>query len=236
MVIICCLSLLSLQVLAQAPVEPQAFYFEETTVNGETIVARVQVTADQKLNYENQKIAELQNELVSQGAIQQDQDPRAVAVWTYWWEQLKLWETYTEDELFRVDLAADIQTIDFTTQDGVKLSVENIYNTLVTQSEQINEEQHRENVQFLERLVVRENLRTAYEDWVRDKERSLLEFAQSWSKRMKGEILSVEGNIYLISSEPLEKIPRDAINIVTRKLTPYDLLNSDGSLKALPED
>jgi hypothetical protein len=233
----------SIVIYAQAPIEPKAFDFQKQEINGQTAVRRTAVAEDEKQRLDQQRIADLQNKLLTEGLIQQPQgqqqaqDPHAVAAWTYWWEQMKLWQTYVKDRLFHRPLDTDIKDINFATQDTVKQSVDADANTLVVQSEQINDEQHQENLQFLERLRAREDQRTAYEDWVRAKQQDLvLDFAEPWVKRMKGDIVSIDGNVYLISSEPLQRVPRNAINIVTHKLTPYDLINPDGSLKVLPKE
>jgi hypothetical protein len=233
---VCFTLLLSAALYAQAVIAPEAFVYSEQEINGQPMILRVPHPEEEKQALDQQSINTLQAQLQTEGVIQQQQDPHAVAAWTYWWNQLKLWQRYTKDDLFHEPLQQTIESTDFTNQDTVKQSVDSTRNTLVTQSEQINDQQHQQNLQFLERLMRRETQRTQYADWVQSREALLLEFADRWVKRMKGEILNIDGNTYLISSQPLQKIPRDTINIVTRKLTPYDLLNSDGSLKAIPKD
>ena len=57
------------------------------------------------------------------------------------------------------------------------------------------------------------------------------EFADDWLKRAKGEKISIEGTMYLISPVSLEEPPPGSVVLVTERVTPYDLLEKDGTLK-----
>jgi hypothetical protein len=44
--------------------------------------------------------------------------------------------------------------------------------------------------------------------------------------------LDVNGRMYLFSEQPLNRIPEEAINITTPNLTPFDIFNADGTIRA----
>lgn len=159
------------------------------------------------------------------------------AAWQYWFNQMSLWEQYVRKEVF---LETDIDTkiedsLDFTTREALNTSVATLAEELRQEAIELSAEEHLENLMFLYRLQSRENRRKDYRQWLEDQQQLVVEFAEDYLQRQQGRKITIEGTVYLLSEEPLERAPRDAVNLVTDNLTPYDLLNSDGTLKK-PEE
>ena len=237
---------------AQTTLDIQAFRYEEKVIEGTDSVERVQYPLAEKERLDPeaiQKILEEPQQGPGQGPgqmppsmmgaepqglqVQQGQDPQAVAAWTYFWQQLKLWQLYIEDRIFYRNLAAQAQDmINFEDPGGLQTQLTGLLLALYQQAGEIDEEKHEETLAYQQRLVNRANLREAYNAWLEEQKGLVLEFAGQWLKKMRGEEVTIDGNLYLISSEPLRRVPRNAVNIVTNKLTPYDIVNEDGTLKS----
>jgi len=243
---------------AQTTLDIQAFRYEEKVIEGTDSVERVQYPLAEKERLDQeaiQRILEEPQQEPGQGPrpgqmppvmmgeqamgapvgmqVQQGQDPQAVAAWTYLWEQLKLWQLYIEDRIFYRNLAAQAEDmINFEDPGGLQTQLVGLLLALYQQAGEIDEEKHEEVLTYQQRLVNRANLREAYNAWLEEQKELVLEFAGQWLKKMRGEEVTIDGNLYLISSEPLRRVPRNAVNIVTNKLTPYDIVNEDGTLKS----
>ena len=242
---------------AQTTLDIQAFRYEEKVIEGTDSVERVQypLAEKQRLDQEAiQKILEEPQQGPGQGQgadqmspyvggeqgqagpamqVQQGQDPQAVAAWTYFWQQTKLWQLYIVERIFYRNLAAKAEDmINFEDPGGLQTQLTGLLLALYQQAGEIDEEKHEETLAYQQRLVNRANLREAYNAWLEEQKGLVLEFAGQWLKKMRGEEVTIDGNLYLISSEPLRRVPRNAVNIVTNKLTPYDIVNEDGTLKS----
>ena len=240
---------------AQTTLDIQAFRYEEKVIEGSDSVERVQYPLAEKERLDQeavQKILEAPQQEPGQGSgpmplymmeeqaqaqpamqVQQGQDPQAVAAWTYFWEQLKLWQLYIEERIFYRNLAVKAgDMINFEDPGGLPTQLTGLLLAFYQQAGEIDEDKHEEILAYQQRLVNRANLREAYNDWLEGQKELVLEFSGQWLKKMRGEEVTIDGNLYLISSEPLRRVPRNAVNIVTNKLTPYDIVNEDGTLKS----
>ena len=70
-----------------------------------------------------------------------------------------------------------------------------------------------------------------FERWLEDQKSLVVEFTQDWARKLQGQELSIEGTVYLLSEIPMDRVPKNTVNLVTDTLTPYDILNADGTLK-----
>jgi hypothetical protein len=84
-------------------------------------------------------------------------------------------------------------------------------------------------------LSEREGRRLAYRNWLDDRKDMVVETAMEWGKRQQGQVVVVDGVEYELYS-PTQGLPQgagptDVVRVVTDNLTPYDLLNPDGTQK-----
>ena len=79
-----------------------------------------------------------------------------------------------------------------------------------------------------------------YENWLADREAEVLKYARSWARQYEGTELEMDGTLYLVreteqTGDEAIPAPRNSviINIPPEQdgVTPYDLLNEDGTLK-----
>jgi hypothetical protein len=243
---------------AQTVLDIQGFRYEEKAIEGVDSVDRVQYPLAEKERLDQEAIAEILTELQEGGGtpggpgqmpiymmgeeqmggqpvqqVQEGQDPQAVAAWTFFWRQLGLWQQYIEAHIFYRNLATKANDVlNFEDPGGLLVQLEALLLALREQAGEIDEETHEGHLAYQQRLVNRANLREAYSVWLNGEKELVLEFARQWLRKMRGEEVTIDGNFYLISSEPLPRVPRDAVNIVTNKLTPYDIVNDDGTLKS----
>ena len=231
-----CILVIPTLIAAQGAGEPFAYLYEEySTTNGETRVRRARYTASEKMQKDQERINEImQNigEYVPQSQ-QQYVDPRAVAEWQYYWEQLKLWETYVKKQVLNDEpLDKSVQDLDFNLPTTLDEQMQQISQSYEQQARQASIDMFTKYINLLGRIEERIWQREVYRAWIERNKMKLNEFAYEWLRRMTGEELEIEGRVYLVSPKPLKNIPAGKVNIVTTNLTPYDLLNEDGSLKS----
>lgn len=224
---------------AQTTLEPYAYRYEEIeTANGKKIVLRVRYTLSEKKQKDEERIAEIMSEIgqyLPRGT-QQNIDPRALAEWQYWWEQTKLWEKYIQQRILKGEpLDVSVENIVFTDPNTLDQQLEQIYNSHVEQANRLVRKYYNEVISLLGRIEDRIWQRESYRSWVERNKAKLQEFANEWLRREAGEEIEIEGKVYLVSPKPLKQVPPGKLNIVTTHLTPYDILNEDGTLKAPPE-
>jgi hypothetical protein len=74
--------------------------------------------------------------------------------------------------------------------------------------------------------------REKYNQWLAGRQAQILDFAENWRKLREGETVIIDNTLFLITPEELSVPPLDAINLSrTERLTPQDLLNTDGTVK-----
>ena len=155
------------------------------------------------------------------------------ASWQLWHNQTALWGKYVNKEILLSTAApATIEKrLDFASRDALNGSVAVVANTLQKNVRETDESDLGENLNFWNRLEGRRYLRNDYHQWLVDKKEVVGKYTKDWILNREGREVAIEGTIYLISREPIESVPHNAVNLVTNKLTPYDLLNTDGTLK-----
>lgn len=154
------------------------------------------------------------------------------AAWQFWYNQMILWEEYIREQVFlKKDYESSLDQIDFTNKQTLNSSMATLANQINEEARRISAEEHRDNVQFLHRLKLRELERTDYREWLENQKELVVDFTHNWARREAGREIEIEGTVYLISEEPIDIIPRNTVNLVTEKLTPYDILNADGTLR-----
>lgn len=85
---------------------------------------------------------------------------------------------------------------------------------------------------MLSRIENRRTERERYDDWVKERQQGLYEFARAWSKVQSGERINLDDTFYLLTKQPLESVPTGSKNVVVREVvTPQDLIARDGRLK-----
>lgn len=97
-------------------------------------------------------------------------------------------------------------------------------------AEQRAEEDSERSRSFVERLDERQDRRFRYRDWLNDQATEIRKMAEDYRKRLAGEHIEIEGMEILLTREPLDNVPFRARNIVTERLTPYDLLDAEGRI------
>ncbi len=218
--------------------EPYAFRYEEIELDGgDTVVRRVRHTATEKQQKDEERIAEILAEI--------DQymppgggdyvDPRAVAEWQYYWEQLKLWDRFVKQKILEgKDLNKKVRDLNFADPTKIDMQLQEVYVSHVKQAEDLAYDYYNRVIKLLGRIEDRIWQREVYLSWVQENKEKLQEFANEWLRRVTGAEIEIEGKVYLVSQEPLKAVPQDKVNIVTDNLTPYDILNDDGTLKKQP--
>lgn len=92
------------------------------------------------------------------------------------------------------------------------------------------------NREFVARLEARKQRRFLYREWLNDQTAEIRKMAEDYRRRMAGDQFEIDGVRFLVSEKPLNYVPLNARNIVTERLTPYDLLDNDGALKKPTEE
>jgi hypothetical protein len=89
---------------------------------------------------------------------------------------------------------------------------------------------------FVANLDVRKERRFRYREWLNDQTTEIRKMAEDYRRRLAGNEFVIDGVQYLVSPKPLNNVPLGSRNIVTERLTPYDLLDTNGTLKKATEE
>ncbi len=154
------------------------------------------------------------------------------ASWQYWYSQMALWEEFVSKEIFlKKAFTKSMDKLNFSSKDALNGSVALVANIINDDAQKTNTTDLRKNVDFLGRLELREIRRKDYKQWLEDQKQIVVEFTRNWARKENQQEITIDGTVYLLSDEPLESVPRNTVNVVSQKLTPYDILNADGTLK-----
>jgi hypothetical protein len=154
------------------------------------------------------------------------------AAWQYWFNQMASWEEYVSKSVFlKKDYTQTTEKLDFTSLEALKNSANTLANEANAEAYKVIRSDHLRNLGFINRLDLRENRRSDYKQWLDDQKTLVVDFTHQWARKENEQEINIDGVIYLLSEQPLESVPRNSVNLVTQKLTPYDLLNADGTLK-----
>jgi len=154
------------------------------------------------------------------------------AAWQYWYNQMILWEEFVEKDIFlKKAFIKSMDKLNFASKDALNISVASVANIINDEAQKVNIADRRKNLDFLGRLELRENRRKDYKQWLEDQKQIVADFTRNWARKENQQEITIDGTVYLLSSEPMENVPRNTVNVVSQKLTPYDILNADGTLK-----
>ena len=104
--------------------------------------------------------------------------------------------------------------------------------SFIAAAERLEEEVQQVFMGMIEGIDARALNQERYDAWLQEKRQEVLKFAEDWQKLQEGNTLLVDGTMFLVSPEPMETVPSQALNIVKdERLTPMDLLNADGTVK-----
>jgi len=96
----------------------------------------------------------------------------------------------------------------------------------------ITADEHDRYFGLINRLRERQEDRDRYYAWIEDRKAMVIDFATDWARKYDGTEFDIDGVTYLVSGEPLAGVPETARNLVIdRMVTPYDILEPDGSRK-----
>ncbi|MBX7244346.1 MAG: hypothetical protein K1X53_02535 [Candidatus Sumerlaeaceae bacterium] len=246
------------------PVESYAFLFRSDEEEGIMRDKYSQDEADRISNAEINRLAQkyqqpgAQQQAVGPNGQQQGQDPRAGGAWDFYYEQLEMYTRYVKEKVLKnVENPDELPDSDYNPQNflqdraNLKSSYDQAAAELVTK-------QSNENVDFYERLQVREDRRKAYYEWLTEQKENLDEWARLWERSKNGTIWStndrptrlddwyygvnfaanapttvkVGRQSYLLSRSPEKYVPENQVNVLSTNLTPYDVLYPDGSQKS----
>lgn len=96
------------------------------------------------------------------------------------------------------------------------------------------EERYQKLMALLDKIEAFEEAKQERKALLAMRHRDITDLQEIISNRMNATELNIDGKTYLFSQQPLSKIPEGAINITTPNLTPYDILNPDGTVKKTP--
>ena len=182
-----------------------------------------------------------------------DELARRMAKWTVYYDQLNLWREYVNKEVLRTNDYAFEKKEEPKPFDTATLDTElpAAYDEMRKQAEAISELQYQAYLDVINSVEKTVRAQEDFDAWLADRRNEVLEFAQEWGKQNDGSQLNVGGNLYLVRSpkaapskpeaaqeEKVEYMPRNAVILEVPKqkvVTPFDLLNPDGTLKQ-PEE
>lgn len=121
------------------------------------------------------------------------------------------------------------------TKEGIVSQITSLHDVLKQQALEEDDRVYRANQMIATGLTEREGQRLAYQNWLQDQKEFVVETALEWGKVQQGQIVFVDGIQYELYS-PAYGMPKgegasNVVRVVTDNLSPYDLLNPDGTIR-----
>lgn len=121
------------------------------------------------------------------------------------------------------------------TKQEILKQVDSLTEILKLQAIETDEKVYNANQKLYSGLQTRKGAREAYKNWLQDQKDLVVSAALDWGKRQQGQVVIVDGVQYELYSPslglPQGEGPIDTVRVVSENLTPYDILNADGSLR-----
>jgi hypothetical protein len=239
------------------PIETYEFLFRDDEEFG---VSREKFTYDDAQRKRNEEIGRLlpkyqqANQPQQQPGQQGGYDPRAGAEWDFYYQQLELYSNYVQQRVLEgvEDLPEPSYDAQAYLQDRTDLKAGFDKAAL-----ELANKQRDENEAFYERLGTREDRRRKYYEWIAAQQRELDDWAKIWARKVNGSLwaaaeeplnrddwyhgtnfagkqpvtVEVDGQSYLLSEEPQRSVAPEQLNVLSDRLTPYDIVDRNGDLK-----
>ncbi|MFP4378953.1 MAG: hypothetical protein ACLFUS_00500 [Candidatus Sumerlaeia bacterium] len=179
---------------------------------------------------------------------------RQMAEWTLFYDQLELWNQYVEESVIREELDEDEQPeYNPATADS---NLESMYRNLQNHAKNVSKELYKKyrnpsaaEPGLVDRIERAEKERRLYNEWLADRENEMMRFVDVWRRQYEGSEIRINDVQYLvrnIKDQPddvnedyfRDSLPDNAVLLEVPKekmVTPFDLINEDGSLKT-PDD
>ncbi|MBN1868700.1 hypothetical protein JW916_15575 [Candidatus Sumerlaeota bacterium] len=167
---------------------------------------------------------------------------RQMAEWSSFYRQLELWNRYISESVIRERLPdSEKPTFD---PSIVKTELPAVYRAMRTHADTVSRQRdqvYREMVMQIER---HKEDHARFEEWTAMRERDMRDFAEKWSRQFDGSEFRIGNTLYLVRNieekpaTPEEdtlrvyRAPNSVILDVAKekKVTPFDLIEKDGSL------
>lgn len=167
---------------------------------------------------------------------------QSMGQWAYFYDQLDGWQTFVEKKVIQSPLAAN-EKVSFDPANIGKL--DETYKLMQTKSKVTDDAEFKHYMKMVQAIDKDKTDQEAFESWLKMEAEGLQAFAEKWGRRYDGTEFEEGGTLYLVrnykevppSTEDdtlKESLPRNAVLLETshgRDVTPYDLLNSDGTLR-----
>jgi hypothetical protein len=175
---------------------------------------------------------------------------KQMANWAFYYEQLDYWNKYVEQKILCRQLEDDEKVAyDALTNDE---DMKTLLKSLTKKVEELSKEQKETYEKMVGAVKENEVNQANYEEWTRKQEQAVNDFAQRWAALYHNAGLKIDGVTYVVrntSQKPApgekdiikEGLPANAVLLEVpskHTITPYDLINADGTVKkptAAPE-
>ncbi len=160
-----------------------------------------------------------------------------MAEWSMYFDQLELWNRYVAEKVIRDELEEE-EKITYNPA-TIKTDIELIYESLQQHAAQAVSQEKQRQENMLSRIENNRINLQIYNNWLDDRENEVLKYARQWARKYEGEELVFEDTTYLVrdtyENEMLIETPQEKTIIINKpveqkEITPFDLLNEDGSL------
>ena len=168
---------------------------------------------------------------------------RQMAEWALYYEQLDRWHTFVENRILQTKLG-DEEKVSENPQE-LHESLAEAYAKMREHAVEIMEEQTQAYRDMLDSVRQNQEEQAAYEAWAKGSREAMQAFAAKWARQFNGSELRIGGTLFFVRN--VEEVPakgeedvfRDTLppNAVlldvpkAKVVTPFDLLNADGSLR-----
>lgn len=179
---------------------------------------------------------------LQQSLVYRDQMSTQMAEWTFYYEQLDLWNRYVEQELLETTLT-DEEKVTF---DPTKTTEPmEVHEKLKAKAKEVQEKQKEDYWAMVDEIEGSAQSRRSFESWLEYRNEKLAEFSRTWARRHDGTSFQLNDTLYVVrhtSEKPADgrdilnesKPEKSALIEVPheRLVTPMDLINADGSIKS----
>jgi len=166
-----------------------------------------------------------------------------MAEWNFFYDQLALWNRFVEQSVLREKLSKEEQpSFDPATE---KADLKIMYEALQNHAKELAGRQEAVYASMESNIEKDRDGQMRYEEWLEGRKQAMLRFAENWAHQYDGSQVQLGGTLFFvrnIADRPAnaeddtlrDYLPANAVLVEVPKeklVTPYDLINPDGTLK-----
>ncbi len=166
-----------------------------------------------------------------------------MAEWTFFYNQYDLWNRYVKNSVLREELRKD-EISEYIPQ-NLEAEIDTIYQSMLVHADEVRQAEELRFADMVDVVKGNKQSQERYDNFLADADQDTIAYAKNWGRQYDGTVFNMDGTMYLVRSiedrpdnpdQDLmkESLPENGILLEVPKgkfVTPYDLINDDGSIR-----